>query len=191
VKDDDEVRFQLLQQQAKNFKHNQKLTEERQAKLESTGTFRAPLPGSTSKFKRGFQATYDKPQQVRSVSGGIVTATDGSKHNLKQIRVVPADSSEATASFGENTAGPARKKQRGALILQALEDVLRGEDRVALSKAAQLMRARLADDGQDYDGLLKQAQAKLIDLIRLAPERFELVDGTDGGGKPWYFVSLV
>jgi len=129
-------------------------------------------------------------QRVRSVQGGMVTATDGTKHSLKQIRVVPADSSAADASFGENTAGPARKKQRGALILQALEDVLQGEDRVALSKAAQLMRARLRDDGQDYDQLLKAAHAKLIDLIRLAPERFELVEGQDGGGKPWYFVSL-
>jgi len=189
VRDDDEVVFQLLQQQARNFKHNQQLTEKRQAKLQDAGAFRAPLPGSTSKFKRGFQATYGDVQRVQSVRGGTVTATDGSRHSVKQVRTVPVGSSAAEASFGRNTGGPARKKQRGALVLDALEDVLQGEDRVALSKAAQLMRARLKNDGQDYDELLKQANAKLIDLIRLAPDRFELVSRPNGR-QTWYFVSL-
>ena len=32
--------------------------ESRQARLESDGAFRAPLPDSTSRFKRSFRATY-------------------------------------------------------------------------------------------------------------------------------------
>ncbi len=55
VRDDDNVRVMLLQDQARNLKHNKRLTSTRQDKIEEAGAFRAPLPESTSKFKRGFQ----------------------------------------------------------------------------------------------------------------------------------------
>jgi hypothetical protein len=42
VKDDPEVQFLLQQDQAKCFRHNTMLTEQRQARLESDGAFRAP-----------------------------------------------------------------------------------------------------------------------------------------------------
>ena len=77
--------------------------------------------------------------------------------------------------FGENTAGPARKRQKGALILDVLEEVLEGEEKVSLSRAAVHMRARLKDEGQDYDAILKKAQAH---------------EGENARGKPWYYVSL-
>ena len=189
VKDDDEVKFLLQRDQAAAFRHNAKLTEQRQGRLESDGAFRAPLPGSTSKFKRSFRATYGEVLRPQSVQGGMVTATDGSRHNLKQIRTVPVDSSRADPSFGENTAGPARKKQKGTPILDVLADVLQGEDKVSLTKAAQLMRARFRADGRSYDDVLKAAHAQLIDLIRL-DERFELVEGGRTAGKAWYYVAL-
>jgi hypothetical protein len=190
VKDDPEVQFLLQQDQAKNFKHNTRLTEQRQARLESDGAFRAPLPGSTSKFKRSFRATYGEALRPRSIQGGMVTATDGSRHALKQIRTVPVDSSRADPAFAENTAGPARKRQKGASILEVLAEVLEGEDKVSLTKAAQLMRARFRADGRSYDDVLKAAHAQLIDLIRL-DDRFELVEGGRTGGKAWYYVALV
>jgi hypothetical protein len=180
----------LQQDQAKNFRHNAKLTEQRQARLESDGAFRAPLPGSTNKFKRSFRATYGEALRPQSIRGGIVIATDGSRHALKQIRTVPVDSSRVEPGIGDNVAGPARKRQKGAPTLDVLEDVLQGEDRVSLTKAAQLMRARFRADGREYDLVLKAARAQLIDLIRLDPERFELVEGR-AGGKAWYYVSLV
>ena len=190
VKDDPEVQFLLQQDQARAFKHNAKLTEQRQARLESDGAFRAPLPGSTSKFKRSFRATYGEALRPQSIRGGMVTATDGSRHALKQIRTVPVDSSRADPSFAENTAGPARKRAKGAPILDVLAELLEGEDRVSLTKAAQLMRARFRADGRDYDLVLKATRAQLIDLIRL-DDRFELVEGGRTGGKAWYYVALV
>jgi hypothetical protein len=117
VKDDPEVQFLLQQGQAKNFRHNTRLTEQRQARLESDGAFRAPLPGSTSKFERSFRATYGEALRPQSIRGGMVTATDGTRQALKQIRTLPVDSTHADPSFGDNTAGPARKRQKGAPIL--------------------------------------------------------------------------
>ena len=52
------------------------------------------------------------------------------------------------------------------------------------------MRARLKAEGQDYDTLLKVAQAKLADLIRLDEERFELTETENTAGKPFYYVKL-
>ena len=71
----------MLQDQARSLQHNKKLTEKRQDNLEDTGTFRAPLPESTSKFKRGFQATYGDVKQVANVRGSTVTVTEGKSHN--------------------------------------------------------------------------------------------------------------
>ena len=71
-----------------------------------------------------------------------------------------------------------------------LAEVLEGEERVSLSKAAQLMRVRFRADGRSYDDVLKAARAQLIDLIRL-DDRFELVEGGRTGGKVWYYVALL
>jgi hypothetical protein len=189
VDDDPKVKFLLQQDQAKNFRHNKRLTERQQARLEADGAFRAPLPGSTNKFKRGFQATYGEVQRPQSVRGGIVTATDGSRHALKQIRTVPVDSSRVTPSFGADTAGPARKRAKGGSILDVLAELLR-DGRVSLTKAAQLLRARFKEDGRDYDLVLKAARASLVELIRL-DDRFELSGSASSSGPGHYYVALV
>ena len=69
VKGDAQVRFMLLQDQAKNIEQNRKQTEKRVDKLQETQSFRAPLPESTSKFKRSFQATFGGVRQVASIKG--------------------------------------------------------------------------------------------------------------------------
>ncbi len=81
VRDDDDVRFMLLQDNAGKMKHNTALTERRTAALENTGSFRAPLPKRTGKFKRSYQATYGEAQQVASVRGSTVTDTQGGHTN--------------------------------------------------------------------------------------------------------------
>jgi hypothetical protein len=189
VEDDPNVTFLLQQDQAKNFKHNAQLTQRQQARLEADGAFRAPLPGSTKKFKRGFQATYGEVRRPQSVRGGIVTATDGTRHSLKQIRTVPADSSRVNPSFGTDTEGPARKRARGASILEVLAELLQG-GRLSLTKAAQLLRARFKEDGSDYDLVLKATRASLVELIRL-DDRFELSGSASSTGPGQYYVALV
>ena len=189
VEDAPQVTFLLQRDQAKNFQHNKRLTERQQARLEADGAFRTPLPGSTKTFKRGFQATYGDVQRPRDVRGGIVTATDGSRHQLKQIRTVPADSSRVTPSFGTDTAGPARKRAKGGSILDVLAELLQ-DGRVSLTKVAQLLRARFSEEGKDYDLVLKATRASLVELIRL-DDRFELTGSASSSGAGTYYVALV
>ena len=77
IRTDPQVRFMLLEDQAKNAETNTKLTQRRAAKLTTEGGFRAPLPESTSKFKRGAQATYGEVKQVASIQGSTVTDSEG------------------------------------------------------------------------------------------------------------------
>ncbi len=193
VRNDDEVCFMLLQDQAKNMQHNTALSEKRTAALENTGTFRAPLPESAGKFKRSYQATYGEAQQVASVRGSTVTDAQGKKYALKSIKVIPLDSGAAAQRLGANEQGPEKKRQRGGSILEALALLLAEEEdqKLSISKAVALLKDQLRLDGQDFNELLKKTKAgRFIDLVRLASDRFSLV-ATPHGPQTWYYVSLV
>ena len=147
-----------------------------------------PLPDNTSTLKRGFQATYGEVKTMADIRGSTVTDTDGGKHNIKQLKIVPVSSSTAVPA-PVNTTGPAKKKRLGAPILNALAQELEGEEKISLTKASGLMRAQMAADGRNYNDILKTTKASLIDLIRLADDRFELVTRPHGL-QTYYFVAL-
>ena len=94
VQDDPQVKFMLLQDNARALQHNQNKTDKKAATLQETREFRAPLPQATSKFKRSFQPTYGDVKKVQSISGSTVTAQDGFQIDLKLIKIVPANSKE-------------------------------------------------------------------------------------------------
>ncbi len=148
----------LQQDQARSLQHNKKLTARRQNALEDAGGFRAPLADSTSKFKRGFQATYGDVKQMADIRGSTVTDTDGGKHNIKQLKIAPISSSAAIPA-PVNTTGPAKKKRLGAPILNALAQVLEGEEKISLTKASGLMRTQMIANGQNYNEILRTTKA--------------------------------
>ena len=94
VQDDPQVKFMLLQDNARALQHNQNKTDKKAATLQETREFRAPLPQATSKFKRSFQPTYGDVKKVQSITGSTVTAQDGFQTDLKLIKIVPANSKE-------------------------------------------------------------------------------------------------
>jgi len=141
VRSDPELKFMLLQDNARKFQANEKLKDKRVAALqESGGSFRAPLPEATSKFKRSFQPTFGPIMESRGVRGSTVTSQDGSKIDVKRIRIVPAESSAAQGRFGQNTAGPERKRQLAGGVIMRLQEILEGrEDALSLTKASELL----------------------------------------------------
>ena len=72
-----QVRFMLLEDQAKNATHNTQLTKRRAAKLTQTGAYHEPLPQATLRFKRGAQATHGEVRDVGNIRGS--TVTDGGR----------------------------------------------------------------------------------------------------------------
>ena len=131
-------------------------------------------------------------QQVKSVKGGTVTAQGGSRTDVKRIKIVPAESSDAQATFGQNTAGPERKRQAAGPIIARLQELLEGrETPVSLTKASQLLREQMRTESQSYDSVLEKAKARLVDIIRLVPEQFKLTIQQRAGLNPsLFYVSL-
>ena len=93
VKDDENVKFMLLQDNAKNMVVNQKVVDQREDALKKTMAFRAPI-SVNRKFKRGFRAAYGPVVKAESVNKNIVKGRDGLFYSLKTIKPVPADSRE-------------------------------------------------------------------------------------------------
>ena len=92
---------------------------------------------------------------------------------MKRVKPVPQDSTEPEVRFGENERLAAEKRREAEPIIQALETILneRGP-RVSLASAGSEMRGRVAN----YDGILERTHSKLIEIIRLVPERLKLVE---------------
>ena len=194
VREDDTRSFMLLQDQSKNMDHNTALGARRVEKLESTGVFRAPLPEATGKFKRSYHATYGEPLQMTGeVKSGVVTDTTGKTHQLKSIKVIPANSSRVGQGLGPNEKGPEKKRQAGGAIIAMLITLLEGseEGKLSISTAAAQLKVQLRLDNVDYAEVLKKSGAgRLIELIRIADDRFKLV-AQPHGPQTWYYVSLV
>ena len=158
----------LNQDEARSIQTNIKNVQRQKTALENTnGTFRAPVPGSTSKFKRGFVATYGDVQQAASVQGNVVTTTTGKKVPLKQIKPVTTN-----------------KLVTGAPVLNALEDLLENKSsQMSLTRAADLLKQKLPN----YATIMRDTN--LADLLRLAPSRF-LIEEQPHGKKTYYYVTL-
>ena len=187
VREDPEVTFMLMQDQARAIQHNQKNVDRKKAALaESGGAFRPQV--ALGKFKRNFQATYGDPQQMRKVEAGRVTTTSGETFPLKQIKVVPVGAAKVDTASSTH----ARKMRDGGNhILMTLKEILQGEEKMSLTKAAEELRAELnfRARGRDYNELMKKIGGKLIDLIRGQPDQFKLITQPHGT-KNWYYVSL-
>ena len=193
VRTDDERQFMLLQDQAKNMDHNTALGARRKEKLDSTGVFRAPLPEATSKFKRSFNVTYGEPLQMAGeVKAGVVTDTTGKTHQLKMIKVIPANSSRVGQGLGPNEKGPEKKRQLGGPIIAMLTTILEDAEgnRLSLATAAAQLKVQLRLDDVNYAEVLKKTGGRLIDLVRIADDLFKLVEQPHGP-QTWYYVTLV
>ena len=94
---------------------------------------------------------------------------------------MPVGSAAVTAA----TTHARKMRDGGDVILQALEDILRDGEPMAMSKAAKELR----ETDIDYNGKMKKIGGQLIDLVRGEPSKIKLVQRPHGT-QTWYFVSL-
>jgi len=171
------LQFMLFKDNAKKIQHNQKLLERRTAQLEELGAFRAPLPDSTMKFKRGFKATYGEVEKVQKIEGSKVTG-DKTTMDIKLLLPVSADTGAARATFTYSSAQ--KQKKRNELIqegfLDALNEKIPEEGRIALTMLAREMRKEMGANFYDdlVNKIFKNVDGKLAAGIRLFPEFFKL-----------------
>jgi hypothetical protein len=190
VRGDEDIRFMLLQDQAKKMGHNTALTVRRTSALQDAGAFRAPVPVAGNTFTKSYQAKYGAKKEAASVSAGTVTDSQGVKHALKSIQVIPVNSSEPAPS-GLAAAKPLKKRVAGGNLAEMLLVIMRREGGpMSLTRAATLLKEQLRQTSEDYDELLKKSGGKLADVIRLSPG-LKLVGKTPGSKQSWYYVDLV
>ena len=149
------------------------------------GAFRAPLPESTAKFKRGAQATYGEVRAIGNIRGSTVTDDDGKQIDIKWVKAVPLASTGAHGRFGAvNDRLQTKKREQAGLIIEQLCKILEDRDQISLAAAAGLMRDQLPS----YDDILRATS--LVDLVRLAPDRLKLVQHGGSGAREYYYVAL-
>ena len=186
VATNEDVIFMNLVDNSEKLIHNQQIFEQRKNRLQQAGAFRAPLPGSTTKFKRGFQATYGAATEIKSIEGSTVIGENGVTIDIKRVLPVEEGSSSAVGRFGENRALENRKREQTEGVMRALYDYIGDRDNVSLVAAAKHLRAKIPD----YDETLKRASVLLIDIVRLYPELLKLT-GAGRLSKDHDYVSRV
>ncbi len=116
-------------------------------------------------------------------------AIDGSKHPIKSIQVVPADSSEPRQS-GLAAGKTLKQKVAGGELSDDVAALLtRRVVPVGVSKIANLLKEELRLTGRSYDEVLTKIGGRIIDVIRLNPA-LRLHGKTPESTRYWYYVSL-
>jgi len=177
----EDIIFLNLVDNAQRFEHNAQLLDKRKAALEAQGAFRKPLPGVTKdKFRRGYEAKYDKVQQVRDIKGSTVTATDGTQVDIKLIKPVPSSSGQPPVISEENQRVQ-RKRDKLYDMMETIQEFIQGRTVSLRALAQHLGRQRFDLNGQQktYKELLRSQSllgyGALSSAIRLFPEMLQLV----------------
>ena len=72
-----------------------------------------------------------------------------------------------------------------------LQELLEGKKTaISLAKASELLREQMRMEAESYDNVLRNAKAKLVDIIRLVPEQFKLTIQQRTGQRDFYYVQL-
>ena len=188
VKDNKQVRFMLMQDQADDLQHNKLIADAKKTQLESTGRFRPPIEmGNYTYGKRAHEATYGNPTGIRNISHGQVTATDGSVYGIKRVKIVPADASETAVWQNPNRkleiGGAVMKAVAGALLEEFGYDVPVPLDQIEATVRAGIVGRHKA--GQGFDALMSKIGWTLQELLKMSPRQFKL---TQENGM--WFVAL-
>jgi hypothetical protein len=165
--------FMAYQDNAGKLQHNQRLAQGRLARLQSMGAFRRP--GRPEKLRqRGFHARFGPLETVGRVEGTTVTSAQRPNEpiDVKHLRPVPADSTEATAVLARGSGLVERKREQVEGVAQALKRLVARRP-LTMAAAPTALRTKVPE----YDATLRAAHLNLAGLVRLFPEALELVLG--------------
>ena len=158
----------LDQDNARKLRHNQQLLEGRREQLKDVEAFRRPL-AVTSRFKRGFQASYGPVEQVDNITGSRVKPTgDGEGIDVKRVLPVDKDTGSVQPGFALGQARTEAKRQKVAALVTELYQWL-GDEEKSMNSAARHLKQELGE--QEYRLLLMSVGAQnLADVVRLFPD---------------------
>ena len=87
-----------------------------------------PLPGVVkNKFKRGYEAKYDKVEQLREIKGSTVVATDGSQVDIKLVKAIPATSGQPP-DISEENQRVTKKRDKLYDMMEITQEFIQGRE---------------------------------------------------------------
>jgi len=180
VEDDDQVKFMLLQDNARNIAKNKQVLARRKQDLEKAGAFRAPAEGLGRKtFKRGNDPSYGDKKRLEAIEGSTAVATDGTRIDVKHLKAVEGESTNAEARLGGG--GESRstnKKRQDSVPIKSLTIAyLSARETGSLNALAKYLKEHLRAATLTYQQILDKTKLTLVATLRLFPELFEVEDG--------------
>jgi hypothetical protein len=160
----DTVKFLLYQESAQAIENNHERNKQKTEALEETNKFRAPLP--KGKFERSFTPKFGPIRTVQSTEAGLVKDTQGQTHQIKQVSVIPAGSSEAAPPQPAT-----RVRDRLKPTLQPYAEMLK----TSLNRSGPVALTVAARQLNQEDGF-KEAKRNLLflDFVKLFPSMFRI-----------------
>ena len=178
------LHFLQISDNAKKYRHNDKLAKKRVAKVKELGAFRRPKKAKA--FGRGFEAKWNEKQELDGVQDGtLLKAKDDPRLiDVKSTLPVP----ETTDTRAERIARPGamdrRRKAKTKDLISILDNYMEVGETKSLRSAGPWLRAQMADGV--YDSILKSINRNLAGVIELWPRKFELIER----GRNYYAKRL-
>ena len=132
-----------------------------------------------NKFRRGYDAKYDKVEKLREIKGSNAVATDGSTVDIKLIKAVPSSSGQPP-DISEDNQRVQKKRDKLYDMIEIIQEFIGSREVSLRSLATHLAKQRFDLDGQQktYKELLRSQSllgfGALADAIRLFPQMLKL-----------------
>ena len=132
-----------------------------------------------NKFRRGYEAKYDKVEQLREIKGSTVVATDGSQVDIKLVKAIPATSGQPP-DISEGNQRVTKKGDKLYEMMEIIQEIIGGREVSLRSLATHLAKQRFDLNGQQktYKELLRSQSllgfGALADAIRLFPQMLKI-----------------
>ena len=177
IQDDDELRFQLRVENANKHHENVQQAEKRQGKLEDLGAFRTLKEPMSFKRRAGIPNWSNEVHTVTQVEGGMVTDTQGQRHDTRIVLPVSSASSTPGQTFaGGSVPRDERRQVLSRRFLQPLREVVARSGALSMSQAAKAMMQK-----EGFKRALGELRLNFRGFVDLWPDF--IVTGTGPGTR--------
>ena len=165
VRDNEVVQFMLTEDNIAKMEHNQTNSNLQYQRVLKSDSYREPL--QRNKFQRGFKPQWGAVKEIESIEHGLING----KTPIKLAQPVATETTSTNPVLGAQSARTNRKRE----ALKAFADALFAHLTVRKStrQVSMFMKSK-----RGFEQKLKELRIpRVIEFIKLFPEKFKLVQG--------------
>ena len=166
VQGDDELRFQLRVENANKHHDNVRQAEKRQEKLEDLGAFRTLKEPMSFKRRAGIPNWSNEVHAVTAVDAGMVTDTQGRRHDTRIVLPVSRASTIPGQMFAGGSAPRDEHRQvHSQRFLKPLREVVARAGSISMSQASKAMMQK-----EGFRRTLNELRMNFRSFVQLWPD---------------------